>query len=141
MSEVYGIKLRVMYYVCMIEILGRDGLLDEVIVFIRRVFLKLMVNMWVVFLNVCRMYGNLEFGRVVVEKFYGMEFEKFGNYVVMYNVYNSMGRIVVVVGVLDMLESKGLRMMLVCIWVEVGDQIYSFILGDKCDFYKEVVKR
>ncbi|CAF1750596.1 hypothetical protein Bca4012_044208 [Brassica carinata] len=141
MSEVHGIKPRAMHYACMIEILGRDGLLDEAIAFIRRAPLKPTVNMWAALLNACRMHGNLELGRVVAEKLYGMEPEKLGNYVVMYNVYNSMGKTAEAAGVLDTLESKGLRMMPACTWVEVGDQTHSFLSGYKCDSYNEAVKR
>ncbi|ESQ43563.1 hypothetical protein EUTSA_v10012807mg [Eutrema salsugineum] len=141
MGEVHGIKPRAMHYACMIEILGRDGLLDEAIAFIRRAPLKPTVNMWAALLNACRMHGNLELGRVVAEKLYEMEPEKLGNYVVMYNVYNSMGKTAEAAGVLDALESKGLRMMPACTWVEVGDQSHSFLSGDKCDSYSETVKR
>ena len=78
---------------------------------------------------------------MVAEKLYGMEPEKLGNYVVMYNVYNSMGKTAEAAGVLDTLESKGLRMMPACTWVEVGDQTHSFLSGYKCDSYNEAVKR
>ncbi|CAN8302482.1 unnamed protein product [Cochlearia groenlandica] len=141
MSEAHGIKPRAMHYACMIEILGRDGLLDEAIAFIRRAPLKPTVNMWAALLNACRMHENLELGRVVAEKLYGMEPEKLGSYVVMYNVYNSMGKTAEADGVLDTLESKGLRMMPACTWVEVGDQTHSFLSGDNCDSYTDTVKR
>uniref|UniRef100_A0A1J3K7L7 Pentatricopeptide repeat-containing protein, chloroplastic n=1 Tax=Noccaea caerulescens TaxID=107243 RepID=A0A1J3K7L7_NOCCA len=141
MGEVHGIKPRAMHYACMIELLGRDGLLDEAIAFIRRAPLKPTVNMWAALLNACRMHGNLDLGRVVAEKLYGMEPEKLGNYVVMYNVYNSMGKTAEAAGVLDALESKGLRMMPACSWVEVGDQSHSFLSGDECESYSETAKR
>ncbi|KAG7537383.1 Pentatricopeptide repeat [Arabidopsis suecica] len=141
MSEVHGIKPRAMHYACMIELLGRDGLLDEAIAFIRRAPLKTTVNMWAALLNACRMQGNLELGRVVAEKLYGMGPEKLGNYVVLYNMYNSMGKTAEAAGVLETLESKGLSMMPACTWVEVGDQTHSFLSGDRFDSYNETVKR
>lgn len=141
MSEVHGIKPRAMHYACMIEVLGRDGLLDEAIAFIRRAPFKPTVNMWAALLNACRMHENLELGRVVAEKLYGMGPEKLGNYVVMYNVYNSSGKTAEAAGVLETLDSKGLRMMPACTWVEIGDQTHSFLSGDRCDSYSETMKR
>ncbi|KFK26690.1 hypothetical protein AALP_AA8G280800 [Arabis alpina] len=141
MSEVHGIKPRAMHYACMIQLLGRDGLLDEAIAFIRRAPLRPTVNMWAALLNACRMHGNLELGRVVAEKLYGMGPEKLGNYVVLYNVYNSTGKTAEAAGVLETLESKGLTMMPACTWVEVGDQTHSFLSGDKYDSYSETMKR
>ncbi|XP_010545853.1 PREDICTED: pentatricopeptide repeat-containing protein At5g50390, chloroplastic-like isoform X2 [Tarenaya hassleriana] len=141
MTGDHKIKPRAMHYACMIELLGREGLLDEAFALIRRTPFKATANMWAALLDACRAHGNMELGKLAAEKLYGMEPEKLGNYVVLFNLYNSMGKREEATGVLKTLRDKGLRIMPACSWVEVRDQTHCFLSGDKCDTYGETVKR
>ncbi|XP_010525331.1 PREDICTED: pentatricopeptide repeat-containing protein At5g50390, chloroplastic isoform X2 [Tarenaya hassleriana] len=141
MMEDHKIKPRAMHFACMIELLGREGLLDEAFALIRRAPFKPTTNMWAALLDACRALGNIELGRLAAEKLYGMGPEKLGNYVVLLNLYNSTGKIEEAAGVLKTLRNKGLTIMPACSWVEVRDQTHCFLSGDGCDVYGETVKR
>ncbi|KAK7273401.1 hypothetical protein RIF29_14450 [Crotalaria pallida] len=131
MSTDHKIKPRAMHYACMIELLGREGLLDEAFAFIRSAPFKPTPNMWAALLTACRMHENFELGKLAAEKLYGMEPEKICNYVVLLNIYNSSGKLKEAAGVLHTLKRKGLRMLPACSWIEVEKQPYAFLCGDK----------
>lgn len=127
----HKIKPRAMHYACMIELLGREGLLDEAFALLRSAPFKPTLNMWAALLTACRMHENFELGKFAAEKLYGMEPEKLGNYVVLLNIYNSSGKLKEAAGVLQTLKKKGLRMLQACTWVDVKKQPYAFVCGDK----------
>ncbi|GAV60040.1 PPR domain-containing protein/PPR_2 domain-containing protein/DYW_deaminase domain-containing protein [Cephalotus follicularis] len=131
MSTDFKIKPRAMHYACMIELLGKEGLLDEALSLIRGSPFKPTANMWGALLTACRVQGNLELGKVAAEKLYGMEPEKLSNYVVLLNIYYSSGKLKEAAAVVQTLKRKGLRMLPACSWIEVKKQSHVFLSGDK----------
>ncbi|XP_057441470.1 pentatricopeptide repeat-containing protein At5g50390, chloroplastic-like [Lotus japonicus] len=131
MSRDHKVKPRAMHYACMIELLGREGLLDEAFALIRRAPFEPTKNMWVALLTACRMHGNLELGKFAAEKLYEMDPGKLCNYVMLLNIYNSSGKLKEAAGVLQTLKRKGLRMLPTCTWIEVKKQPHAFLCGDK----------
>ncbi|PON65377.1 DYW domain containing protein [Parasponia andersonii] len=131
MSKDHKIKPRAMHYACMIELLGRDGLLDEAYALLRAAPFKPTANMWAALLTACRIHENLELGKLAAEKLYGMEPEKLSNYIVLLNIYNSSGKLKEAAGVVQTLRRKGLRMLPVCTWIDVKKRAHFFYSGDK----------
>ncbi|XP_020965005.1 pentatricopeptide repeat-containing protein At5g50390, chloroplastic [Arachis ipaensis] len=131
MSKDHKIKPRPMHYACMIELLGREGLLDEALALIRLAPFQPTANMWAALLTACRMHENFILGKLAAEKLYGMEPEKMCNYVVLLNIYNTTGRLKEAAGVLQTLKRKGLRMLHACTWIEVKRRQNVFLSGDK----------
>lgn len=131
MSKDHKVKPRAMHYACMIELLGREGLLDEAFALIRDYPFNPTVNMWAALLTACRVHKNLVLGKFAAEKIYGMEPEKLSNYVVLLNVYNSSGKLEEAAAVLNTLRRKGLRMLPACTWIEINKQSHVFLSGEK----------
>ncbi|KAL5059935.1 hypothetical protein RYX36_031539 [Vicia faba] len=132
-----------MHYACIIELLGREGLLDDAVALVRNAPFKPTLNMWAALLTACRMHDNLELGTFAAENLYGMKPEKLCNYVVLLNLYNNSGKLKEAAGVLQTLKRKGLRILPACSWVEVNKQPYAFLFGDKShpqikEIYKKV---
>ncbi|KAI3463626.1 hypothetical protein Pfo_020289 [Paulownia fortunei] len=131
MSRDYKVKPRAMHYTCMVELLGREGLLDEAFALIRDAPFRPTINMWAALLTACRIHKNFVLGKYAAEKLYGMEPEKLSNYVVLLNIYNSAGKLEEAAAVLQTLRRKGLRMLPACTWIEIKKQQYVFFTGDK----------
>ncbi|KAL5059938.1 hypothetical protein RYX36_031544 [Vicia faba] len=143
MSRDHNVKPRAMHYACIIELLGREGLLDDAVALVRNAPFKPTLNMWAALLTACRMHDNLELGTFAAENLYGMKPEKLCNYVVLLNLYNNSGKLKEAAGVLQTLKRKGLRILPACSWVEVNKQPYAFLFGDKShpqikEIYKKV---
>lgn len=131
MTTKHMIKPRPMHYACMIELLGREGLLDDAFTLIREAPFTPTVNMWAALLTACRIHKNLELGKLAAEKLYGMEPGKLNNYVVLLNIYYSTGRTVDAAKVLESLKKRGLRLLPACSWIEIKKQPHRFLFADK----------
>lgn len=122
---------RAMHYASMIELLGREGQLDEALSLIKNAPFPPTKNMWAALLTACRVHGNLELGKFAAERLFGLEPEKLGNYIVLLNIYNSSGRTTEAAKVLEALEKRGLRLVPACSWIEIKKRTYKFMFGDK----------
>lgn len=131
MSNDPRIKPRAMHYACMIELLGREGLLDEAFSLIKNAPFPPTKNMWAALLTACRVHRNLELGKFAAEKLFGLNPEKLGNYIVLLNIYNSSGRVDEAAEVLEALKRRGLRLLPACSWIEIKKQSHRFVFGDK----------
>lgn len=65
----------------MIDFYGRVYFLGKVVVLMEKIFIKVDVVLWGVFLNVCKMKGNVESVREVEEKLLRIEGESGLRYV------------------------------------------------------------
>ncbi|KAJ0527846.1 putative tetratricopeptide-like helical domain superfamily, DYW domain-containing protein [Helianthus annuus] len=140
MGTDFKVKPRAMHYACMIELLGREGLLDEAFALIRDAPFKPTVNMWAALLTACRVHKNFELGKFAAEKIYGMEPEKLSNYIVLLNIYNSCGKHEEAASVFHTLKKKGLRMLPACTWIDVKKQQHMFISVDKSKSDVQIIK-
>lgn len=131
MSRDHKIRPRAMHYACMIELLGREGLLDEAFDLIRTAPFKPTANMWAALLRACRVNENLELGEFAAEKLYGMEAEKLSNYIVLLNIYYNSGKLNEAAAVIQTLKRKGLRMHKACSWIEVNKEPHVFYSEDR----------
>ncbi|GAB2289397.1 hypothetical protein Dimus_023707 [Dionaea muscipula] len=131
--EFIHIKPRAMHYACMIELLGREGLLDEALGLIRDAPFEPTLNMWAALLTACRVHNNFELGKFAAEKLHGMEPVKLSNYVVLLNIYKSCGKDLEAASVLQTLKDRGgLRTVpRACTWIEVKKHSHVFVSGDK----------
>lgn len=60
-----GVELNIEYYGCIVDLFGRFGKLQKVLIFIKEMFFKLIVVIWGCFLGVCRVYFNFDVGEYV----------------------------------------------------------------------------
>ncbi|KAL9667633.1 hypothetical protein QQ045_001996 [Rhodiola kirilowii] len=137
MTKDHKIKPRAMHYACMIELLGREGRLDDALGLIEDAPFEPTVNMWAALLTACRVHKNLELAKYAAEKLYGMEPEKLTNYVLLLNIYNSSGQLKEAASVLQTLKRLLVthllclhhRMLPVCTWIEIKKQSHVFLSG------------
>lgn len=129
MSSDFKVEPRAMHYACMIELIGRQGLLDEAFAFIQDAPFPPTVNMWAALLRACRIHKNLELGKFAAEEIYRMEPEKLSDYIVLLNIYKGAGMLEEAAEVLQTLKRKGLLMVPVCTWIEIKKQPHVFVSG------------
>nr|GMC55921.1 pentatricopeptide repeat-containing protein At5g50390, chloroplastic [Ipomoea batatas] len=131
MRRDYKVKPRQMHYACMIELLGREGLLDEACSLLRDVPFRPSLNMWAALLTACRVHENSVLGKLAAERLYELGPKKLSNYIVLLNIYNSLGKLEEAAAVVHTLKRKGLRMMPACTWIEIQKQQVVFYSADK----------
>ncbi|KAF2295110.1 hypothetical protein GH714_031553 [Hevea brasiliensis] len=92
MSSVYGIVHEIEHYACMVDLLGRGGLLDEAISLIRGMPMKPDIVIWGALLGACRIHGNVEMGKQILKQLLESEPYSSGVYVLVSNLYSEVGR-------------------------------------------------
>ena len=91
MKNVFKIEPNIKHYGCMVDILGRAGLLIEAFDFIDTMEIEPNAIIWRTLLGACRVHGDVELGRRANEQLLKMRKDESGDYVLLSNIYASQG--------------------------------------------------
>ncbi|OAY62771.1 Pentatricopeptide repeat-containing protein, chloroplastic [Ananas comosus] len=131
MSKNYSIVPNLKHYACMVDLLGRAGLLEEAHRFIKEMPIEPDAAIWGALLNGCRIHRNIELGELAAEFIFNLESEKIGYYILLCNLYADGGRWDQVARVRKMMRDKELEIDPGCSWVEVKGTVHAFLSGDE----------
>lgn len=134
---VHDIKPSEMHYACMVDLLGRNGLMEEALELINRLSIKAGANIWGALLGASRLHGNVEVGCWAAEHLLELKPENPGYYVVLSNMYAEAGRWEEADRVRKVMIERRVKKNPGCSWVqsEEEDQVHGFIAGQKFDPY------
>ncbi|EOA20327.1 hypothetical protein CARUB_v10000633mg [Capsella rubella] len=91
MKDMYNIEPNIKHYGCMVDMLGRAGLLDEAFMFVESMKIEPNAIVWRTLLGACKIYGNVELGKYANERLLSMRKDESGDYVLLSNIYASTG--------------------------------------------------
>ncbi|ESR62577.1 hypothetical protein CICLE_v100181751mg, partial [Citrus x clementina] len=132
MRQEYGLLPGVEHHVCMVDLFGRAGLLNEAYKFVKDVIgEKPAPAVWTAMLGACKMHKNFDLGVEVAEHLLSVEPENPGHYVMLSNIYALAGRMDRVEVVRNIMIQKGLKKHVGYSTVEVDQKNYLFSMGDK----------
>ncbi|XP_011622362.2 LOW QUALITY PROTEIN: pentatricopeptide repeat-containing protein At3g22690-like [Amborella trichopoda] len=109
MSQVYGITPSVEHYGCMVDLLGRAGLLDKAVEVVRNMPMKPEASVLSALLGACRIHGNTELAESVIKRFELEEIECEGIYLLISNVYAAASKWNEVGSVRKLMRVRGFR--------------------------------
>ncbi|KAL4188391.1 hypothetical protein AMTRI_Chr08g202170 [Amborella trichopoda] len=118
MREEYGLEPKVEHYACMVDILGRAGLLDEALCFIRKMPVEPNDDVWGALLGACGIHGNVEMASLAAEELFKLNAARPGSYVGLSNTFAAAGRWEGVSKVRELMREKGVSKDAGCSWVE-----------------------
>ncbi|XVF52157.1 hypothetical protein PTKIN_Ptkin04bG0242200 [Pterospermum kingtungense] len=87
----YGVEPVTEHHVCIVDMLGRAGKLQEAYEFIKQIPKEPEPGVWGALLSACNYHGNIEMGRKVAEHVFGLEPDNVGYYISLANMYVSAG--------------------------------------------------
>lgn len=131
MSDRYKIEPWHEHYGCMIDLLGRAGMLDEAVLFIRNMPIEPHVSAWRALLNSCKMYNNVELGEYAVDKITNVDANNDGAHVLLSNIYADNRNWKGVSSVRERMKEKGVRKEPGCSVIEVHGEVHQFFVRDK----------
>lgn len=131
MSSNFGISPEIEHYACMVDLLGRKGLLEEAIRLIGRMPLKPDVVVWGAVLRACRTYGNIEVARQILKQLLVMEPQSSGLYVLLANIYCEAERWEDVKKIRKMMNDHGIKKWKANSFIEIDGCIHEFLVDDK----------
>ncbi|KAG6778747.1 hypothetical protein POTOM_015092 [Populus tomentosa] len=113
MREEYRLVPEVEHHVCLVDMLGRAGLLDEAYNFIKEIHEDPAPAIWTAMLGACKMHKNFGLGAQVAEHLLASEPENPAHYVTLSNIYALAGR-------MDQVEMVRDNMIRKCLKKQVG---------------------
>eukprot|EP01018_Ginkgo_biloba_P019175 Gb_04167 [translate_table: standard] len=131
MIQDYFITPTVEHYACMVDLLGRSGLLVEAQNFIQKMPLEPDARVWGALLGACRIHCNFVLGEHVAERLFELEPENAGCYVLLSNIYAEAGRWDDVAKVRTMMKDRGLKKTPGCSLIEINNRVHAFHVGDR----------
>lgn len=141
MKDVYGIAPSNDHYVCMVDLLGRAGLMEEALDFAQSVSVESFPGVWGALLGACRIHGNTEIARIAANHLFELEPNGIGNYVLLSNIYASAGKWDEVSNVRKLMRERGLRKTPSTSWLEAKDgRIHEFFAGDNLHLRSREIK-
>ncbi|XP_029116072.2 pentatricopeptide repeat-containing protein At5g66520 [Elaeis guineensis] len=92
MTRVYGIRPLQEHYGCVVDLLGRAGLLTEALDFVDRMPVEPHPGLWGALAGACRIHGDVELGEEVGKRLIELEPHHGGRYVLLANIYAAAKR-------------------------------------------------
>lgn len=125
-----GIMPKNMHYTCMIDLLGRAGLMEEVVEVIRELPFEPDANIWGALLGASRIHGNIELAKWAAEQLFVLKPDHSGYYLLLSNMLAEAGRWDEATRVRELMKSRGVKKDPAYSWVQNRDQVRAFLVGE-----------
>ncbi|KAA8545262.1 hypothetical protein F0562_020046 [Nyssa sinensis] len=130
MEQVYGVEPTVEHYGCVVDLLGRAGLLTEAEELISSMPMKPNAAVWGALLGACRIHGNAELGEKVGKVLLELEPQNSGRYALLSNIYAKVGRWDGVANVRKLMKERGVKTTAGSSMIDLGGIVHEFKMGD-----------
>ncbi|GAV84651.1 PPR domain-containing protein/PPR_2 domain-containing protein/TPR_7 domain-containing protein/DYW_deaminase domain-containing protein, partial [Cephalotus follicularis] len=145
MTNVHKIEPTPSHYACMIDLYGRAGLLQEAHDFIESMPIEPDVIAWGSLLSSCRVYKNVELGKLAAEKLLLIDPGNSGAYSALANLYSACGRWEDAARIRKSMKDGGVRKEQGFSWVQIQNKVHVFGVEDgfhpqKDEIYKMMEK-
>ncbi|PIN14862.1 hypothetical protein CDL12_12512 [Handroanthus impetiginosus] len=131
MTKEYGIVPKIEHYGCMVDLLGRAGLVNRAYEYILEMPMKPNNVIWRTLLGACTMHGNLTLAEVARDKLRELEPKHSGDYVLLSNLYASERRWSDAHSMRKTMLKEGIKKVPGHSLVELGNRVHEFVMGDK----------
>ncbi|PIN10480.1 hypothetical protein CDL12_16931 [Handroanthus impetiginosus] len=131
MTKVYGISPRMEHYGCLVDLLGRAGLLDEAKKVIDEMPMKADVGVLGALLGACKIHGNLDIAEEIGKQVIELEPDNSGRYVLLANLYTKAGRWEEVAHIRKLMNDRGVKKEAGFSMIELEGTISKFIAGGR----------
>ncbi|KAL6514424.1 hypothetical protein OROHE_019032 [Orobanche hederae] len=124
MTKVYRIEPKLEHYGCLIDLLGRAGLLDEAEDMINKVpdrDNKIIVPLYGALLSACRNYENVDMGERIAKRLVEIESSDSSSHTLMANIYAAASRWEDVTKVREKMTNLGPKKLPGCSVLEIGN--------------------
>ncbi|URE25364.1 NPH3 family [Musa troglodytarum] len=131
MTREYGIVPKMEHYGCMVDLLGRAGLVEEAHSYIMNMPLEPNAVIWRTLLGACAMHKRLAIGEAVWARLVELDPGHSGDYVLLSNLYAAVGQWGIVHKLRRSMLKGGVKKMPGHSLVELGNRMHEFVMGDR----------
>ncbi|XP_050238677.1 pentatricopeptide repeat-containing protein At2g46050, mitochondrial [Mercurialis annua] len=132
MVKHYHIFPNVEHYACLIDLLGRAGLLDEAFNLLTSMPIDHRADTFGAFIGACKIHRNVELAELASKKLLELEPNNTVNYVMLSNIYAYEARWHDAASMRKRIKNKCDYKVPGCSWTELHGAVHMFVSGDKC---------
>ncbi|ONK68998.1 uncharacterized protein A4U43_C05F18210 [Asparagus officinalis] len=131
MKRDYGLVPRTEHFVCMVDMYGRAGMLEEAMQFIRDYISgEPGPVVWTAMVGACKMHKDFDLGVEVAERLLAVEPENPGHYVLLSNIYALKGKMDKVEKIRNVMIHRRLKKQTGYSSIEIDHVVHVFRMGD-----------
>ncbi|KAJ9164369.1 hypothetical protein P3X46_023952 [Hevea brasiliensis] len=131
MKSKFNLCPQLKHYSCVVDLLGRAGLLEEAEQLIKGMPIEADAVVWGAFFFACRIHGNLLMGEKAALKLLELDPSDSGIYVLLVNMYREANMLEEAGKVRKMMRERGIEKIPGSSSIEVNGIVYEFIVMDK----------
>uniref|UniRef100_A0A2P2QM51 Pentatricopeptide repeat-containing protein n=1 Tax=Rhizophora mucronata TaxID=61149 RepID=A0A2P2QM51_RHIMU len=135
----YRIQPNQEIYGCVVDLLGRAGRVGEAYQLIQSMPFKPDETVWSALLGACKAHKLPSLGKLAAQRLIDLRPNLVAPYVVLSNIYAAEGKWGDFARMRRLLNRIGNKKETGSSWIEVRDQVYSFVVGDKMGCHIECV--
>ena len=129
MKSKYLVEPKTEHYACMVDLLGRAGLVNDAMDLIQKMPVEADAIIWGALLGACRTHMNMNLAEVAAKKLLQLEPKNAGPYILLSNIYASKGRWGDVAELRRNMRVKKVSKSPGCSWIEVEKRVHMFTGG------------
>lgn len=131
MTPIYGVPCEIEHYACMIDLLGRVGLLGEAVKLIGQMPMRPDIVVWGALLGACRIHGNIETGKQIMKQLLELEPYSGGLYVLISNIFCEAQRWKDVKKIRKLMDNHGIKKGSAISSIEIDGCLHEFMVDDQ----------
>ena len=141
MTNVHNIEPTSSHYACMIDLLGRAGLLEEAYNFITNMPIEPDVVAWGSLLSSCRVYKNVDLAKVAAEKLLFIDPNNSGAYSALANTLSACGKWEDAAKVRKSMKDRAVKKEQGFSWVQIQNKVHTFGVDDALHPQRDAIYR
>ncbi|KAM7501887.1 hypothetical protein LguiB_000791 [Lonicera macranthoides] len=130
-SKELGLRPKLEHYGCLVDLLGRAGLLNKAYEVIQSMPMAPHTGVWGALLGACKIHKNVDLAEVAIEHLIELDHEDGGYLAIMSNIYANARRWNDVLRVRDLMIKKGVGKLRGCSSIEINGEIHEFGVEEK----------
>ncbi|CAK7356415.1 unnamed protein product [Dovyalis caffra] len=130
MSKEFGVVPNIHHYGCMVDLLGRAGQLHEAYQLIMSMSVKPDSTILRTLLGACRIHRNVMLGERVIEHLIELKAQEAADYVLLFNLYSSVGDWEKVTELRKFMKDKGIQTTTGSCSIELKGKVDEFVVDD-----------
>ncbi|MFS7931487.1 putative tetratricopeptide-like helical domain superfamily, DYW domain-containing protein [Helianthus anomalus] len=126
-----SVNVNLEHYACMVDILGRNGGLNEAVELAKNMPMEPNTSIWLALLSACKTHSNLKLAETAAEAIFNVDPNCSAAYTLLSNLYAFAGRWHDVSRIRGLMKNNGITKERGLSWVNLKGLRHEFYSGDK----------
>lgn len=125
------VEAEIEHYGCIVDLLGRAGLVDKALIFIKQMPFEPTAGIWDTLLGACHAHSNVPVGEYAALQLFNIDPQNARNYVILSNIFAASGRWEDVINVRRLMKEKTVMKEPGQSWIKLDRKLHAFYVSDQ----------